>query len=339
MAVEALVAPTRLEAEEAAAVLAAAGASLVLLFGSVARGTARLHSDIDLVAVFEDIDYSKRLSLQLDLIATAESRLDRRVEVHVTDWPEWKRRIEDVSASFEARIAKDAVVLFQRESARVRWNKEMVLASSNEEEARDRLKEADRALDLALQQTAMGASEASALARGDLEEASVRRERRVEEFCRLSALSVETALKALIALDGRYAEWTHNVHGLDADLGDWARAEVEEILTDLKESLVTAGAEDYHDVTMWSRIGDYASASPETTATLGVSIMRAATRLEDLVLEKLEARLSAEDLAAMAGVTSIAHRTVADAAVQLSEGQIEAQLCAEPAERPGITRS
>ena len=67
--------------------------------GPVARGD----SDIDLVAVFDDLDYSQRLSLRLSLGAAAAA--GRPVEVYVTDRPEWARRTRDVSASFEARIA------------------------------------------------------------------------------------------------------------------------------------------------------------------------------------------------------------------------------------------
>lgn len=334
VAVTAPVAPTRSDAREAAEVLAGAGASLVLLFGSVARGTAACDSDIDLVAVFDDIDYSRRLSLQLELIKRAESRLERRVEVHVTDWPEWKRRSEAVSASFEARIARDAVVLFEREPVGVRWDKEMALAMSNEEEARDRFEETDTALDLALQQTVMGAAEASARERGDTEEASRRRERRVVELCRLSSLAVETALKALIALDGRYAQWTHEIHNLVGDLGDWAQTEVADILSDLKVSVIAEAAEDYHDVTIWSRIGDYGSANPgvgpATTARLGLSIMAAAARLESLVLKSVETRLDADELAAVADLTAMARRTIAIAEAQLSGGHIAEELQIEP---------
>lgn len=53
-------APCRADAERAAAVLAEAGAGRVVLFGSVARGEAGERSDIDLMAVYDDLDYRKR---------------------------------------------------------------------------------------------------------------------------------------------------------------------------------------------------------------------------------------------------------------------------------------
>lgn len=42
---------------------------MVLLFGSAVNGGARLGSDIDLVTIFDDIDYGERLTRQLDLRA------------------------------------------------------------------------------------------------------------------------------------------------------------------------------------------------------------------------------------------------------------------------------
>ena len=86
--------PTTADARRAAKELAAAGASRVLLFGSVARGEADEHSDIDLVAVFDDMDYSQRFSLRSRLATAAEDAAGRSVEVIVTDRPEWQRRHE-----------------------------------------------------------------------------------------------------------------------------------------------------------------------------------------------------------------------------------------------------
>ena len=64
-------APTRVDAEAAAEVLIAAGAAEVLLFGSVARGDAGADSDIDLVAIFADLDYAERAVRQRTLQAAA----------------------------------------------------------------------------------------------------------------------------------------------------------------------------------------------------------------------------------------------------------------------------
>ena len=256
------VAPTRTDAEAAARELVDAGASRVLLFGSVARGEAGAASDIDLVAVFDDLDYSRRLSVQLDLMAAGEAAAGRRVDVHVTDWPEWRRRSERVAASFEARVAGSAVVLFDREPVGVRWDKEIGLPDSNEMEALGRLEEADKALEGALKNAAPGALETAAARRGDDAEAAVRWERRMTELCRLGALASETALKALVALCGRSPEWTHRIDKLVQEIAGPMRRDAENCLAPLRKNTASDKDEPYWDVSMWSMMGDYISAEP-----------------------------------------------------------------------------
>ena len=96
-------APTVGAARRAATPLIAAGAEEVLVFGSVARGTAGPDSDIDLVAIFADIDYSDRSRIEESLRATAvEALADEEaaerwpVGVLATDWPEWRQRCRRV---------------------------------------------------------------------------------------------------------------------------------------------------------------------------------------------------------------------------------------------------
>ena len=55
------------DAKAAGRALTDAGAREVMVFGSVARGDAGPHSDIDLVAVFDDVDYRTRWQAKLDL--------------------------------------------------------------------------------------------------------------------------------------------------------------------------------------------------------------------------------------------------------------------------------
>jgi len=73
-------APTLREAQRAAECVAAAGAGRVLLFGSVACGRAAAGSDIDLVAIFDDIDYSQRHGIRSVLCeaSTPHHRTRRR---------------------------------------------------------------------------------------------------------------------------------------------------------------------------------------------------------------------------------------------------------------------
>ena len=94
------VVPTLAEAERAARVEADAGAGSVLLFGSVARGEDHLHSDIDLMVIYDNLDYAVRQDLTMELERLARAEVDCPVDVHLTDRPEWKMRTEQVVTSF-----------------------------------------------------------------------------------------------------------------------------------------------------------------------------------------------------------------------------------------------
>lgn len=86
--------PPRIEnAEKAAEAIAAQGVSQVMLFGSIARGDAGPDSDIDLVAIHDDLDYSIRRQKAEEPARLASAVTRRRVFVHVTDWPEWARQV------------------------------------------------------------------------------------------------------------------------------------------------------------------------------------------------------------------------------------------------------
>ena len=195
-------APTREDAAAVAGVLVSAGAEEVLLFGSVARGTADEYSDIDLVAIFADLDYAQRHRRKRELEEVAAAAVPRRVQVHVTDRPEWRARVANVAASFECRIAADAVVVGRSErSAPVDWAKEMVLPMSDPQEALRQFE------DWVLPQ----------LEAVDVAATATRRERdpdvpaswreigrlnRVVRLCAAAALTAETTLKTLAVLYG-----------------------------------------------------------------------------------------------------------------------------------------
>ena len=95
--------PTLEEAERAAKVVAGEGAGRVVLFGSVARGDAHRHSDIDLMVIFDNLDYALREDRTIKLEALAGADAGCPVDVHLTDRPEWKMRTEQVVTSFESR--------------------------------------------------------------------------------------------------------------------------------------------------------------------------------------------------------------------------------------------
>ena len=52
-----------------------AGVGTVLLYGSVARGDATEHSDIDLIAIYDNIDYDQRRKMASQLARSSQRRL------------------------------------------------------------------------------------------------------------------------------------------------------------------------------------------------------------------------------------------------------------------------
>ncbi len=195
-------APTRGDAERAAAVLIAAGVDEVLLFGSVARGTAGSHSDIDLVAVYANVDYAERPARRRELEAAAAKVVSWPVQVHVTDRPEWRARVERVSTSFERRVAAEAVLVVAASAeGPVDWGKEMVLPMSDPQEALryfdDRV--IPRLRDVAAAATRDHAESDPYLSPDRQERARLQR---LATLCTAAALTAETSLKALAVLYG-----------------------------------------------------------------------------------------------------------------------------------------
>ncbi|MCY3806404.1 MAG: nucleotidyltransferase domain-containing protein [bacterium] len=274
-------APTVADARRAASALADAGASRVLLFGSVAGGTAGERSDIDLVAIFDDIDYADRYGLRAGLSDVAGAAAGHPVEVFVTDRPEWRRRSRDVSASFEAGIAPGSVVLVERPAGSVRWNKEIGLPASNIDEALGRLDEATKALNLMRGGMLPDEWEAEAAAAGDAR-AEEMTNWRMMDVCSAGAVAVETSLKALAAAAGRAAPRGHHIHllvPLAGSRGDRARA----ALAALEANTVATEDHPFGDVTIWRQAGTYIADRPDIalgdTARLAPLIARAAVDL------------------------------------------------------------
>lgn len=86
-------APTLLDAIRAVESFEDLGARAVLLYGSVADGTARPWSDIDLAVIFDDLgDYSSRWSLRREICHRASSASGHACDAIVTDLAEWDVR-------------------------------------------------------------------------------------------------------------------------------------------------------------------------------------------------------------------------------------------------------
>ena len=291
---EAAAAPTIDDARRACLEVAAAGVCRVLLYGSVARGDAGPHSDIDLVAVFDDLNYSHRAGRQLALSAAAQASTGCRVQVHATDWPEWLHRTRRVSASFEAGIVAEAMVLYDRPPGDVSWDKEIGLASDNTREALGRLDEASKALNDLLGHTRMSELEHQSLIAAD--RAAVRHYRRwrLINVCQSAAMAIETSLRCLIALSGQPVRRRHDIDYLLCRTGDHAET-VRQILAPLQTGLAAPGQDRSEDITVWRAAGDCLADHPEidltTTIRLAPGIAAAAVQLASLAVDLTTARV------------------------------------------------
>ena len=134
------------DAVAAADALAELGAARVLLYGSVAAGTQRCGSDIDLVAIFDDVDRSEFSRDRLCEQAREAAGCEAAVEVFVTDRPEWAHRTRNVVSSFEAHIASESIVLFDRTAppGAVRWSKKISRPADDRAEGLSKLRHAAR---------------------------------------------------------------------------------------------------------------------------------------------------------------------------------------------------
>ena len=66
--------PTPDDARQTAEGLLQAGAETVLLYGSAAHGDATEHSEIDLVAIYDNIDYDQRREMASQLERSSQRR-------------------------------------------------------------------------------------------------------------------------------------------------------------------------------------------------------------------------------------------------------------------------
>ena len=245
--------PCMADAERAAEAIAVEGVSEVLVYGSVARGEAGPDSDIDLVAIHDDLDYATRRERSDDLIELARSTVAHRVSVYVTDWPEWTHRATRVSTSLERAITADAVTLYHRDPNGVRWEKEIGMPTTNEEEAAGRLHNARRAL-LGLQtQLRMSDSERSALEDRDPGYYLFAMRDRMCILCAHAHMAMETGLKALIHLGGIRPARTHNLDQLLSAIPAGPRNRIRKLFVETTPEQATkwreAGAYEYAD---WS---------------------------------------------------------------------------------------
>ncbi len=258
--------PTVERAQAAADVLAAEGVAMVLLHGSLAAGTAQDRSDIDLVAVFDDIDYAERYPRRWQLETKCAAAAGMPVDVHVTDWPEWRHRITNVSSSFEASVAAGQQrTLFEREPqpGAVRWDKEIGVPDSNLSEAVERLTDMRLALRDMIRECRPDQGEVRTVD-GIEDVVSLRRADRLRGLCAGASMTIENALKAWCAASGVTSERTHSIARLLALAGHLPSA-LQDALAPLAANTMRPSREAYDDVSSWRIGGTYPSALPQAT--------------------------------------------------------------------------
>ena len=272
MAVGMVSAPGLADAERAAAALAEAGAGRVVLFGSVARGEATERSDIDLVAIFDDLDYGERWERRCELMRLAGEAAGHSVDVSVTDRAEWAMRTSRVLTSFEGRAARDGVVLVDRPAVGVDWGKEMVMPGSDYEEALIRMDGTRDALRGLLRHL-----------RPDPDEKDAGRENRrlwirgrLHRGCGEAHMAVELALKSLIHLgsDPARPAWGHDIGELCTRLAEPHRSILPSLLAPVGADAITP----WHTGAVY---GSNIAATPELLADLARIACRVASYAVD----------------------------------------------------------
>lgn len=219
--------PGRLDAERAAAVLASEGARKVMLFGSVASGDATQHSDIDLVAIYDDLDYRHRDTKRRELTTRVEHVVGYEVDVVVTDWPEWKLRSENLLTSLESRVARDGVVLIDKGVGQADWEKQMVIPTNGYEATVRRVREVAGALTTLHMCLIPGEMEREARSAGISERTLFLTVLRFEGTCGQVQRTVESTIKALAHVAGRRrALYGHDIAKLCGELVEPYRGEI-----------------------------------------------------------------------------------------------------------------
>ena len=242
-------APSESDARRVADAFAAAGVCEVWLFGSVARGESTESSDINLVAVYADLDYAQRWDRKHELTKLGEHISGQPVDVLVTDLPEWEIRSK-LLTTFERRVRDQARLLRSRPISppEVRWDKEITLPASDDQEAfytirnaSDALESFERAL-LPLEWETSG---------------STSLDRRLRALCLNAQMAAECALKALVHLYGyRPPEDTHDLESLCLALPrDMARS-ADRLLEGI----------DKHTMSRWRVVGTYPADYPGEAA-------------------------------------------------------------------------
>ena len=181
------------------------GVSQVLLYGSVVSGLARPESDIDLVAVYDNLDCNTRFDKKAELERSAVDHAGVVVDVFVTARTEWQHRSERVANSFEAGIRPAACVLEDCKTVMSGTKEESDMPMSDQEEVILKLADMRKAIrEVAYKQEAGKGEQNSTYS------ATARLDRLVS-VCANGGMVCEHGIKALVALGGQPPPHTHNL--------------------------------------------------------------------------------------------------------------------------------
>ena len=189
--------PTRADALRAADALAAIGARQVLLFGSVAQGDTNLESDIDLVAVFDDLgDYRRRQNIETQARKAVEDACGWSCDILITDRVEWSVRSK-LATTVEAEIAQSCRVLLDLPVAGpIDWDKPICRPADDAQEAAAELRLAIRHMRAVCEYARGTRSEHDAEQAGDAARIETARYDRMRVLCERSHSAAGAALRA-----------------------------------------------------------------------------------------------------------------------------------------------
>ena len=189
--------PTRADARRAADALAAVGARQVLLFGSVAQGDPNIESDLDLVAVFDDLgDYSRRHRIESEARKAVEDACGLTCDILVTDRVEWSVRSK-LATTVEAEIAQSCLVLLDLPVASsIDWDKRIRRPASDAKEAAAELRLAIRHMRVVCEYARGTRGEHDARKTGGVARIEAARYDRMRVLCERSHSAASAALRA-----------------------------------------------------------------------------------------------------------------------------------------------
>ena len=262
----------------------------MLLYGSVADGTADAGSDLDLVVVFDDLgDYGERPLLRRRAKEAVESAIGRHVDVRVTDRPEWRTRTACVS-SFERHVESCAVTLRERRAGDVDWQKEIPIPPTDAGMAQASLGDLAQALEALAQDLTPYAQEAEAMESGDAAREALSMARRMRRVGASAQTAMETGLKALNhALPGPHPPRTHDIAAL-IDLLPTTAGERDRLTAAVRGL-------DLGEASQWREMGTYPgdfgaeTVAERSTTEYAARMVNAAAHLAQAIVGLVEDRL------------------------------------------------